>query len=1061
LQSDSSIHIQRIIDKIKEGKVALFLGAGASTVAGAPRTPDLVASIKKKFDKARFTSDNFIDVCQAVIDCDYYDGRTELEDLLKEKLGNLKPSKWHLELPKYNWAAIFTTNFDDLIEESFRMAPPTLSRDYEKVLTDNFSIKRSTVQIFKLMGDILARRTDPGRMVLSRIDFIQSLKMREQCYRVLSDIVTDGTVVFIGYGGDDQLAFEIMEGVSREYGTDSLMISYMLLKDLSHIEGETLKYSKRKIVPLKCSFEEFMELIPREAEEQVVPQESIVLGISGQKLGFPSREINPILSFFNVLNEKDLEESAGNKDDFFKGINNSWGVYREKWDFEREIYSGRNGLCQRISNELQKTATSDNRVLLLTGMPGIGKSVLLRRIAFDNYMNGAPVLIFDSTREKLDFKLLDSFLMHIDRKLLDLTKGKTKCAKSIIIFDDVSAMMVDPRNVSSYLASRGRAALIICASRSHEMENDFSLPRGDIIEIPQRLSKDEVFKLAAHLRKLGYLLSTEVWRDVILKELESSFFAAMFTLVDPARRPLGKIISDQYMELSEEQKRVFLLICAFHRFELPINLELLVRVSLRGKYEKFAELLNDARLRRTVVSSEDREGNIFYSTYNRIIAQKTLDFFLPDPARQKELYSEILDNAHFVLQKERQLIEKLLIRNIGPSRNLSGLDLEDQLELFSKICRKQPTRSLVHHLGLLKTKAKDYKGAEATLLRALGLRERYTEAYRGESTRNILTSLGCLYVGWAEASQEQGDVSSSVALFQKAEKYLQDAIKYHYPMPHPYHALARMYMRMGDRCKDSPQRFDYYAQSLQTIEQGKENVYPVKAGMIYEMETLLQTRLDNREAIKGAIHVLAKDHRSARGYYLYSRALFAKARSLNGRDKRMELEEALSVIKEGLFKFPVDEPCLRIRAEIVRELYPNNDKKYFVALERWFQMSRGRSVQFLYELAFIAFKLKYYRSSFRTFSRLEKRSRGYPERLAIKNYLLDAKGRRGIYKGTVMSSRSRYLGEIRVDSLPKLNQNIRFSIEQCEFEPKEGDTVNFSIGFDYIGPKAVDVRKMA
>jgi hypothetical protein len=112
----------------------------------------------------------------------------------------------------------------------------------------------------------------------------------------------------------------------------------------------------------------------------------------------------------------------------------------------------------------------------------------------------------------------------------------------------------------------------------------------------------------------------------------------------------------------------------------------------------------------------------------------------------------------------------------------------------------------------------------------------------------------------------------------------------------------------------------------------------------------------------------------------------------------------------------------------------------------------------LYELAVTAFKLRYYKSSFRTFLELEKRSRGHPERLAVKNYLLDAEGRREIHRGTIMQPQDRYIGEIRVDSLAKLDRNIKFSIEQCEFEPKENLRVTFSIGFDCIGPKAVDVR---
>lgn len=1056
--SDPSIHMERIIEKTKEGKVALFIGAGVSQVAGAPGTTELVEMIKSKFDKAQFESNDFINVCQTVIDSDYYDGRRELEDLIRRNLLDIRPAKSHDELTKHNWAAIFTTNFDDLIEESYRASTHKPRIDYYPVLTDNFTITdRSTLHIFKLMGTVHARPNDPGRMVLSRIDFINSLNMRAKCVEILSDLIRDGTIVFIGYSGKDQLAFEVIDAVAQEYGHDNLMRSYMLLNDLSWIEGQSLRFSRRNIIPIKCSFQEFMEILSKEKYERRYVPEHYAIRILGFDLALPLREIKPVLDYFHIMSESVLDEPAGNKDDFFRGINKSWGAFRENWDFQRDVYISQNGFRERISDELTKRGPGENKVLLMTGIPGIGKSMMLRRIAYDFYKKGSPVLLFDSTKSKFDFKVLDSLLMEIDRKLLDLSDGKETNAKSIILFDDLSSSLVNPFDVSTYLASRGRSSLIVASGRDGRLIKELKMHEKNVFRIPQYLTKNEIHKLSHHLKEIGYLTSTEIWTSVILRELERSFFAAMYTLVDPARRPLDQIISDQFNELTETQKRIFLVVCAFHRFNLAVPLEILVRVACNSNYEIFMKSEEDKRLGRIVTKGEDRNENIFYATHNRIIAQKTFDFFLGDKTRQKELYQSILENSHFSMQREREIIEKLLVLNFGTKSNTSRLTLDDRLELFARICQKKPTKTLLHHYGLLLAQSEDFGVAEKTLLKAKNFRERYIESYYGESNRNILTSLGCMYVEWAEHNLAAGKESDH--LFEKAEKYLQDAMKFRHPTPHPYHALARMHMRRGDRSGDDPKRFEYYALALDVLDIGKRSVSTPSARELYGLETIIQAQVENEEAIRKAISIIEKTYRSPRGHYLLCKAIITRSAKMRAKERKRALEEALEVVREALYKFPTDEPCLRVKAEIIKKLYPGDQKQYFEALERWFQMSRWQTIELLYELAVAAFKLKYYDTSFKRFSRLEKRSRGHPERFVIREYMEDQKGQKAVYRGTIMRIENPYEGEIRVDSLQRLSRNIRFSVETCNFVPRENDRVTFFIGFNYASPQAIDVRR--
>jgi hypothetical protein len=97
---------------------------------------------------------------------------------------------------------------------------------------------------------------------------------------------------------------------------------------------------------------------------------------------------------------------------------NDFGAYAEDFDFKRRIYLKPEQINNRVTKpsikdkvfaELRKREPEENKVLVITGPPGVGKSVLLRRLAYDVSTTGhAPVIIFDRTRSFFDLKLLSS-----------------------------------------------------------------------------------------------------------------------------------------------------------------------------------------------------------------------------------------------------------------------------------------------------------------------------------------------------------------------------------------------------------------------------------------------------------------------------------------------------------------------------------------------------------------------------------------------------------------------------------------------------------------------------
>ena len=112
--------IEELSESIRQGKVVLFLGAGATQASGGPSGKTLGEMIKEKFVKIDQNINNLLDICQDVIETPPYN-RNQLESFIREKLETLQPTDSHRILTKFDWPAIFTTNYDDLIELGHRI----------------------------------------------------------------------------------------------------------------------------------------------------------------------------------------------------------------------------------------------------------------------------------------------------------------------------------------------------------------------------------------------------------------------------------------------------------------------------------------------------------------------------------------------------------------------------------------------------------------------------------------------------------------------------------------------------------------------------------------------------------------------------------------------------------------------------------------------------------------------------------------------------------------------------------------------------------------------------
>lgn len=126
-------------------------------------------------------------------------GRRSLIEALRELFKTLKPTGGLLNLPLYNWKSIFTTNYDDLVEQCYhrRNLPISVySSDFDFRGQENALAQK----LFKLHGTIEKDVADghQSRIILTDSDYDLTSAFREQLYGRLKTDLAGSTLIIIG-----------------------------------------------------------------------------------------------------------------------------------------------------------------------------------------------------------------------------------------------------------------------------------------------------------------------------------------------------------------------------------------------------------------------------------------------------------------------------------------------------------------------------------------------------------------------------------------------------------------------------------------------------------------------------------------------------------------------------------------------------------------------------------------------------------------------------------------------------------------------------------------------
>ena len=498
-------------EKIKNGNVVLFLGAGVGQAVGLKSTkelsnllyskannPTIYQSYKDNFDQlvARFDKDpQFQRQWTNEKLCDYFinkDNYTNL-DLIQRMLS-------------YKWQAIFTTNYDMSVEYAFEQirgkSPQRLITVVDpnelKIIQDRDSGK---LKYFKIHGCVHEMDNNPSRaqrFIITTKDFSESSFRNKNLLQEFVSLAYNVPIIFLGFNiHKNSMLLESIYEVHK-YLSDSTQQQfsnfYVALNDLT--EDTRFELEDLEINILNGGVNEFIDELDRihrsdnlqESQDAIdVETESInitYLSDNNQTLTIPKSEYDKNCEQFiayhdSYFADKKSEFQLLNRQeivDAWKSQPSDRFIFSDrciKRTQHQEIFTEIKNQILNIRNERNFDASvikkEPKNKLIFWGERGAGKSVLIRQVCKQVYQElGSPVLylredamyVENNNGEDLmlsgwNGKIFDKFLSHFSRS------AEGQSVVPIIVADHLPHMLYSIKNLYKHLLNHGKELVLI------------------------------------------------------------------------------------------------------------------------------------------------------------------------------------------------------------------------------------------------------------------------------------------------------------------------------------------------------------------------------------------------------------------------------------------------------------------------------------------------------------------------------------------------------------------------------------------------------------------------
>jgi Flp pilus assembly protein TadD len=1013
--------IKSICDRLSERTATLFLGAGVNF--------GLVNSAGEKFPTGKDLSEW---ICRDLLESPdlqlpldessgmaiHKFGREIFNNYIHRKFSSFEPGTAHLSLVQLPWDTIFTTNYDQLIENAAKNTAIKVYGDITPIYsleTDLTDISEDKVIYYKLHGCIESANSDEGRLIITKKDYRYYDVNRKPLFKRLKSDLQRKLLVFVGYSFLDTNFQEVLDQCLEELDTKSLPRSYAIRLNFSEIE-EAYWLDKYNIQLLDVDSLEFINLL-RDTwfgdKHVVVPFEERVSKVFDyyddsarfQKIGVSFYRIHP-------------SECTGTScpESFFKGAEPLWSDIKHKIPAERDLYWE---VMEALFPELVEP-TVPMSSYLISGAAGTGKTTLLYNIAFD-IANDLSVPV----------------LMHIpgtpiDARVLGPMIDESSLKRIVIIIRHAGEYISEIERFAEEVKHLKYPITILLEERKNQWNHAYLNKKLQIVEFEFRsLSDKEINKILDALSKhnlLGKLTSTpreyqiSHFKDLSDKEL----IIALRELTSDEK--FDKIIKDEYDKIPTPlSKKAYLYVSALSQIDLTIRYETLIRILKISTEDLITDIFKSTEgvLISGEISGSSRHNIGFrLRTRHPIIASIIFSCGASSDDDKYQILNDILMNLDPGYHDDKYLLNAIvkhkgIVRTFASSRHKRAI--YDRLEVILP-----NNQYVLQHRSILERELNDIDSAIKYAKRAL------------EIDKNNPTLKNTLGLALEQSSRFCSEELQRRALVSEATRLFEDGIKNMPSDPFGYLGMYHINKTAIEREQNDVKKIQLEADMLSFLDDAYEQT---KESDI--IATLVASEKDRFGDKGNAIDVLTK-------------ALASYPANTRIRDLliRMQLElspqEAIKIALDGVKLDPTSWRLYRHLARLMRIL-KQDENAIAGNYEASIRNNRG-DLQLLVEYASYLFMTNKRKES----SVIFKSARDLQIPSNIKNKISewwkDDNGELIIFDGKVL----KIIG-VRgwIKAIPSGFESFYWRNQSNSiFELKEGAHVKYTVGFNSYGPTA-------
>jgi hypothetical protein len=624
---------------LEPARTTLLLGAGASVPSGAPSSKQLAHKLWHDLPKTEPQSDDLIETA-SILERRFT--RRPVVEIVVSTLRKLRPAGGILGLPQFGWAAIFTTNFDQIVEHAYKQSNIPLT-----VIRSNYDFSynetRMATNLYKIHGCISQDRSlgHKASMILTERDYEEYIKYRQSLFALLRSAMMNDNILIIGQSLRDRHLNDTVKEILgyKQEGLPGQV--YMLVYDRDDLRALLLEDRGAKI-----AFGGIDELVHALATD-------FVPSVDAQNGGATL----PLSLVSTVHDVATLKTGEPNVRRMFNGGPATYADIQIGATFERAAL----GLAIQA-------LTGPCPVAAIVGPAGVGKTTFGRQLlkALSDQGYGAH-------EHRNDFPFQSHPWLAVEADL------RSKGEKAILLLDECTGYLRQTNLLVDYLATRPDPSLRVvltanAAQWTPRIKSPAIFSHGKIIEL-SRLDDGELnslINLAEFNRPVSELVQTEFKRlsrtdqfGRLRLKCGADMFVCLKNIFD--NDSLDNILLTEFNELDEGYQEYYRYVAALESIGMRVHRQLVMRMLGLPAEQVATALANLSGIVDEFVINA-KEGIYGWSTRHVVIARKITDYKFSSIVELEALFNRIVDHINPAVPVELQSIRDICDAEYGIGR---------------------------------------------------------------------------------------------------------------------------------------------------------------------------------------------------------------------------------------------------------------------------------------------------------------------------------------------------------------------------------------------------------